>query len=186
MKTILVPLVVASLFTAGAACAESWTIDKAQSELGFTATQTGSKFTGHFTRYDATIDFDPAHPEAGHATATIDMTSAVTGDKQRDAMLPDADWFDVAQFPQARFEATRFDAKGGNVYEAVGKLTIRGVTKDVVLPFTLQTANGVTTADGTLPILRSDYGVGQGAWATGQWVGLDVTVMLHVTATPSR
>ncbi|MEI9984667.1 MAG: YceI family protein [Aliidongia sp.] len=65
---------------------------------------------------------------------TIDLASARTGDTQRDTALPQPEWFDVASHPQASFEADHFIAKGGDSYEAPGKLTIRGTGRDVVLP----------------------------------------------------
>ena len=181
MNRMLIVLAV-MLFVVPALAAD-WTVDKSKSELGFTATQTGAKFTGHFTQYDAGIQFDPAHPEQGHAVITIDMASAVTGDKQRDQAIPGADWFSVKAFPMARFEAKTFRSTGKDTYEAAGTLTIRGISKDVTLPFTLKTANGIATVDGTLPLTRTDYGVGQGEWASGKWVGLDVTVTVHMVAT---
>ena len=75
------------LITSGAHAA-GWTVDKSKSTLGFTGTQSGTKFDGTFKTWDAAIDFDPANPAAGHATVTIDMASAATGDKQRDEAIP--------------------------------------------------------------------------------------------------
>ncbi len=66
----------------------------------------------------------------------------MTGDAQRDAALPQAEWFDTKANAQARFEATRFAARG-DAYEAIGTLTIRGIRRDAVLPFRL-TRDGAT------------------------------------------
>ncbi|WP_264785676.1 YceI family protein, partial [Gluconobacter cerinus] len=107
---------------------------------------------------------------------------AVTGDQQRDGALPGKDWFNVAGFPSAVFDAQSFRAMGGNSYEAVGTLTIRGISKPVTLPFTLD-INGTTAhAKGHLDLVRSDFGVGQGPWASGQWVSLNVGVDMDITA----
>jgi polyisoprenoid-binding protein YceI len=174
-----------SLFLiAGMARAETWTVDKAQSRLGFTGSQSGAEFSGTFKAFDAKIDFDPKNPAAGHASVDIDMASAVTGDKQRDEAIPGADWFAIAKFPHAHFEAIGFKALGGDRYEADGTLSIRDVKKDVALPFTLTFANGVATADGDLVLVRTDYGVGQGDWSSGEYVGLHVDVTVHIVATP--
>lgn len=183
MNRLAASFAAAALFVAPAsAWAAHWTVDPAKSTLGFSGTQTGTPFSGHFTKFDANIDFDPAHPEAGHASVVIDMASAVTGDTQRDESLPQADWFDVKDFPKADFEATGFRSKGDNDYEAVGTLTIRGLKKDVVLPFTLDVNGDIAAAKGKLTLVRSDYGIGQGAWATGQWVALEVDVNVDLTA----
>ncbi len=163
--------------------AAEWAVDMGHSTLGFTGSQGGSPFSGHFTRWQAEIAFDPANPAGGHARVVVDMTSATTGDSQKDQALPQPDWFDVKEFPQAEFVAAAFRPKGGNAYEAVGTLTIRGVRQDVVLPFTLDLDGDHAHAAGRLPLLRTDYGVGQGAWSTGQMVGLEVAATLDLTAT---
>ena len=129
------------------------------------------------------MDFDPATPEKGHAVVLIDLASARTGDAQRDEALPQKDWFDVGKSPQARYEATRFVDKGKGNYEAVGTLEIRGTTRDAVLPFHLETAGDQAHAKGHLDLVRTSFGVGQGAWATGQWVALEVGVDVDLKAT---
>lgn len=178
--------VVALSLLATPAFAASWTIDAAKSGLGFTGSQSGSAFSGKFARWDGKIDFDPANPATGHALITIDMTSAATGDKQKDESLPQSDWFDVKSFPKAVFEATSFRAKGGNAYEAVGKLTIRNQSKDVVMPFTLDVTGDQAHAKGHLDILRGDYGVGQGSWKSAEFVALEVGVAFDLTATRQK
>ncbi|MBS1092211.1 YceI family protein [Gluconobacter sp. Dm-74] len=171
-----------SFLAATPVLAADWTIDPAHSTIGFSGTQTGNAFTGHFGKFDGTISFDPAHPEEGHAKITIDVASATTADKQRDAAMPGSDWFNVASFPTATFEARSFRAKGGNAYEAVGTLTIRGVSRPETLPFTLDISGQTAHAKGHLDLIRSIFGVGQGPWATGQWVALQVGVSIDVTA----
>ncbi|GBQ88076.1 hypothetical protein AA13595_2312 [Gluconacetobacter johannae DSM 13595] len=164
------------------ALAADWTIDPAHSTLAFTGTQTGAKFTGHFKSFGGTIRFDPAHPDTGHALIAIDIASAATGDAQRDEAIPGADWFNVAQFPKATFEATGFQPKGGNAYEAHGTLTIRGISHPETLPFTLDITGNVAHAKGHLDLVRSSFGVGQGPWASGQWVALEAGVDIDITA----
>jgi len=163
--------------------AADWAVQTDKSHLGFSGVQTGAPFKGSFGTWRAEISFDPAHPEAGHAKVTIDLASARTGDTQRDTALPQADWFDVKHSPQATFEAAGFTPKSGDAYEAAGKLTIRGVAKDVVLPFTLAVAGDSATARGHLVLVRTVFGVGQGPWTSGEWVALDVGVDFDLVAT---
>lgn len=176
-------LLAAALF-AMPACADAsgWTVDAARSRLGFSGTQVGVPFKGRFKRFEAEIAFDPAAPEAGHAVVTIDLSSAETGDVQRDEALPQADWFAAKTTPQARFEAVRFVPKGGDAYEAVGRLTIRGIARDATLPFRLALAGDGARATGHLDLVRTDFGVGQGPWASGQWVALEVGVDVDLVA----
>lgn len=180
-STLAAALLVALSGTA--ASAATWTVDPAKSTLGFSGQQTGEPFTGRFKTWTAAIDFDPAHPEAGHISATVDTASATTGDPQKDEALPGADWLDAAGFAKASFEAKGFTAKGGDAYETTGTLTLRGASKPVVLPFTLTIAGDQAHAVGHAKLLRTDFGVGQGAWASGDYVALDVTVDLDITAT---
>ncbi len=168
---------------AGAASAATWTVDPAKSSLGFSGKQTGDAFSGRFKTFAATIDFDPAKPEAAHVSVTVDTGSATTGDQQRDEAMPGEDWFSAQAFPQAKFEATGFKPLGGDKYEADGTLTIRGAAKPVVLPFTLTIAGDTAHAVGHAELLRSAFGVGQGAWATDEYVAFEVGVDVDLTAT---
>jgi polyisoprenoid-binding protein YceI len=183
MKSLV--LLAALSLLATPALASDWAVDPAKSRLGFSGVQNGAPFRGNFGKWTAEIAFDPAHAEAGHAKVTIDLASAKTGDTQRDSALPQAEWFDVKAFPQASFEATGFVAKGGDAYEAPGRLTIRGLAKDVVLPFTLAVTGDKAAAKGHLSLVRTGFGVGQGVWATGEWVALDVGVDVDLVATKS-
>jgi len=168
-------------WTAPADAAE-WLIDAAHSRLGFSGNQGGTAFAGSFARWQGGIDFDPARPAAGHALITIEMASAATGDAEKDQLLPQPEWFDIKSFPKAVFEATSFRAKGGTSYEAVGSLTIRGISRPVVLPFTLDLAGDRAHATGTLDLVRTDFGIGQGMWSTPQTVALQVAVTLDLAA----
>jgi polyisoprenoid-binding protein YceI len=161
--------------TAHAADAPLWTVVPSQSTLTFTGTQTGTPFVGHFKTFTAAVAFDPANLAGSHISATVDMASAATGDPQKDGALPGKDWFDTASFRQARFASTRI-GKTGAGYVAEGTLTLRGVTKPVTMPFTFDIAGDTATARGHVDLLRADFGVGQGSWASDQYVGGKVGV----------
>lgn len=182
MNTRHLGLAAALLVSAVPATAAEWAIDPAKSAIKFSGVQVGAPFTGRFERFDAKVDFDPAKPEAGHATVLIDLASARTGDVQRDEALPQKDWFDVKSADQARFEASRFVDKGHGDYEAVGTLAIRGTSRPLTLPFHLTLDEGTARAAGHVGLIRTDFGVGQGPWASGQWVGLDVAVDIDLVA----
>lgn len=168
------------------ASAGEWTVDSAKSQLGFTGTMARAPFTGQFQHWNAAISFDPEHPEAGHALVKVDMTSAVTGDKQKDTALPQSDWFDAKTFPDAVFEVSSFNAKSGSSYDAIATLTMRGVRKDVTAPLSIEISGDTMHAKGGLKLVRSDFGVGQGQWTSAQWVALEVAAAFDVTATRKR
>lgn len=165
-----------------AASASEWAVDHADSRLAFSGSQLGEIFEGTFETFEAEIVFDPENPADGSATAVIDMASAKTGDRQIDSALPDPDWFHVREFPTARFEATQFNRVGENQYEAIGTLTIRDHTNDVVLPFSLEIEGDRARMQGALEIDRRDYGVGQGEWESDRFVGASVEISVFLSA----
>jgi polyisoprenoid-binding protein YceI len=179
MKALLLP---AALLAAGPACAAGWVMQPAASTLGFSGTQTGKPFSGIFQHWAAQIDYDPAQPQAAHVHIVIDTASAHTGDSQRDSALPDADWLNASAFPQAVFDATGFTPAGSDKFITTGTLTIRGISHKLTMPFTLDVAGSTATAKGQITLLRTDYGVGQGDWASGDWVALDAGVNFTLVA----
>lgn len=160
----------------------AWTVDKGASRLTFKSTFGGQDFTGTFRRWDAQIRFDPKQLAASKATVTIDMGSAATGDSQRDEALPTSDWFDTGKFPRATFVTTSFRSLGANRYQAAGNLTIRGVTKPIVLPFTLAITGDQARMNASIAINRTAFGVGQGQFASAETVPLNVAVDIAITA----
>jgi polyisoprenoid-binding protein YceI len=153
--------------------------DPAKSTLQFTFLQAGAKNQGRFTRFPVTFDFSPDNPTAGRLEVTVQMGSFTTGDQERDDTLRGDDLFAVAKYPQAHFTATQI-TRTANGFEALGKLTLRGVTRDLRVPFTFRTAteNGATVGymNGTTTLRRLDFGVGQGDWKATDQVGNDVEV----------
>jgi polyisoprenoid-binding protein YceI len=153
--------------------------DPARSSLEFTFVQAGAQNKGKFTRFPVVFDFAPDDLPASHLEVTIEINSLDTGDQERDDTLRSDDMFAVKKFPQAHFIATQFN-KTASGYEAAGKLTIRGVTRDVRVPFTFRTADerGITVGymSGKATVRRLDFGVGQGDWRSTEWVGNEVGV----------
>lgn len=172
----------AMVFRPAVAAASDWEIDSAKSSLAFSGTQTGAKFSGKFSRYNAVIAFDPDHLDLAHILVTVDLASAGTGDTQRDSALPGSDWFSASKYPQAKFEADKILKTGPNSFQAVGTLSLRGVTKPLVLPFEFQLDGNEGHAKGHASLNRAAFGVGQGAFSTGQWVGLDVGIDIDIFA----
>jgi polyisoprenoid-binding protein YceI len=157
--------------------------DPAKSSLQFTFVQAGATNTGKFTKFPVALDAAADGSAASKLDVTVDMTTMDTGDKERDDTLRGADLFSVAKFPQARFTATQI-TKTPAGFDALGKLTIRGVTRDQHVLFTLRVANeqghSVGYLTGKTVVHRLDFGVGQGDWKSTEWVGADVTVSYNV------
>jgi polyisoprenoid-binding protein YceI len=144
--------------------------------------QAGAEFEGRFTRFTPEIQFDPADLAGSRFVVEIDTRSANTQDRDRDTALASEEFFASEHWPTARFVTTGFAAKGKDKYEARGKLTIRDVTRDVLLPFSFAPAadgRHATLAGGTT-IRRLDFGVGQGEWTDTTWVGNEVKVRFEL------
>lgn len=151
---------VAKSAPAPAAMATRWNVDAAQSSIGFESSVSGQTFRGAFTHWTAFIAFDPAKLDASRVRVVIDSGSAMSGDTSRDATLKQANWFDVAHYPQAVFEAASFRAVSANHYEARGTLEIRGRKTPVVLPFTLTISGANADMQGALSLNRRALGLG--------------------------
>ncbi|MDO9165954.1 MAG: YceI family protein [Rhodoferax sp.] len=148
----------------------------AQSNVGFVVKQMGVPVEGHFKKFDAQISFDAAKPASNKVAFTVDIASATLGSAEVDAELPKAVWFNTAKFPQATFASSGFKALGGGKYEVAGKLSIKGQSRDVVVPLSMTQAGAVTIATGMLPIKRLVFKIGENEWADTSMVADDVQV----------
>ena len=155
----------------------------AQSEVQFTARQMGVPLEGHFKKFDAQVSFDPAKLATSQIAFTVDTGSATMGSRETDAELPKPTWFNVPQFPQATFQSGTIKALGAGKFEVAGKLSIKGVARDVVVPVTLVQTGATTTATGVLPLKRLAFKIGENEWADTSMVADDVQVKFKLALT---
>ena len=179
MKNILF----ASLTVLALAAQAAPQLQAAQSELQFTAKQMGVPIEGKFKRFDAQLSFDPKKPEAGKVSFTIDMGSATLGAAEFDAELVKTPWFNAKSLPQASFVSTSFKPSSAGKIDVAGKLTIKGVARDVVVPVQITQAGANSMATGQLAIKRLDFKIGEGEWADTSVVANDVTVKFKLAFT---
>jgi polyisoprenoid-binding protein YceI len=169
----------------GPAAPSHYVLDQAKSTLEFSFTQAGAQNKGKFTRFPVSFD-PPANGAGGRLEVTIEVGSLDTGDQERDDTLRSDDLFAAKKFPQAHFTATQF-TKTAQGFEALGKLTVRGVTRDARVPFTFRTAQeggaSVGYMNGKTSIRRLDYGVGQGDWKATDQVADEVGVSFALRLT---
>lgn len=159
----------------------AWTVSK-DSTLNFSAAWAGSAIEGRFKRWTADILFSPQALDRSKLTVSIDMTSAATGDDQRDGSLPGDDFFAAATHPKATYAASKFRQTGEGRFVADGTLELRGVKKPVSLPFTLKIDGDTATARGVTTLDRTAFGVGQGEWASTDQIAGKVKVSFAITA----
>jgi polyisoprenoid-binding protein YceI len=103
---------------------------------------------GHFKDIHGTVEFDPAHPTDASFQVRMDARNLWSGQPDRDAHLRSADFLDVENHPHITFQSRRVEQTGSHSYRVQGELTIRGVTRAV--------------------LLEVDY---LGQWQTPFWVG---------------
>ena len=111
----------------------TWTVDPAHSKVGFAVKHMGiATVRGEFTSFEGTLEIGEDLSTA-RVYGTVKAESVDTNEPQRDDHLRSPDFFDVAQFPELRFESTSIEALDDEEFRITGKLTIHGVTDDIVL-----------------------------------------------------
>jgi polyisoprenoid-binding protein YceI len=168
----------------------TWTIDPAHTSVEFSLKHLMiSTVRGRFGAVTGTIVLDEANPLASSVTAEIDVTSIDTRQEQRDAHLRSADFFDVETFPSIRFTSTRIE-RDGEHFDVYGDLTIRDVTREVVLHTSDEGRGGDPWGgqragfSATTKIDRRDFGLtwNQALETGGVVVGNDIKITLEVEA----
>lgn len=166
-----------------------WSIDAAHSTVEGVVRHLVSKVRVRFTAFDGTLDLGDDLTDS-RIEVTIDAASIDSNQPQRDEHLRTSDFLAVEEFPTLTFVSTGIEARGGDRYAVTGDLTIRGVTRSVVLDASyLGLARdpwGSTKAafSATTSIDRADFGVNwnQALEAGGVMVGRTVTIELSVQA----
>ena len=110
-----------------------WNVDPEHSTIEFRVVHMlVSKTTGHFTEYQGFIDMDAEAETVKAIEAAIKTASVNTNHAKRDAHLRNADFFDVEKYPTMTYRMKQYQ-KTADGYQAVGELTLHGVTKDITL-----------------------------------------------------
>ena len=167
---------------AAATAAPTWVVDKAASRIGFRVVYSGAPLEGAFRNWDAQIAFDPKNLATSRVSVTVDLASVTANDPDAQEALPCADWFDTRRTPRATFVANTFRDLGAGRYQALGTLNLRGVSRPLVLPFTLSISGNQAKMTGSATLDRAQFGVGQGQFKSGDTVALNVAVNVAVTA----
>jgi polyisoprenoid-binding protein YceI len=148
----------------------------AQSEIVFTTRQMGAPVEGRFGKFGAQITLDPRKPETGSVAFSIDTGSARFGSAELDAEVPKPTWLNVAKFPQATFQSSAIKAAGPGRFDVTGTLSIKGQSRDIVVPVQVTQAGGSSAASGAFTIKRLEFKVGDGDWADTSMLANDIQV----------
>lgn len=183
-------LVTAVLLLAGLAAAQDFQIDQAHSQVGFGVKHLMiSTVRGHFNDFAGTIHYDPKDASKSSVQVTIKTASIDTGNAARDNDLHNSEFLEVAKFPEMTFASKKVEKRGERLV-LVGDLTLKGVTRQVEIPFTVNGpiqdpwGNERIAAEGSTTINRRDFGVtyARKMQDGSAVVGDEVTVTLEVEA----
>ncbi len=159
-----------------------WTVDKAASKIGWSTTFQGEAINGGFGNYSSQIAFDPDRLAQSHVKVSIDLASVASGDNDRDGTLKSDQFFNVASFPKATYEASKFSKTDATHFVAHGRLSLHGVTKPLDLPFSLAIKGGVADMSGTASLDRTAFSVGSGDYASTDAIPAAVKVAITLKA----
>jgi polyisoprenoid-binding protein YceI len=182
MKRLLLPLLLFAALNAHAVEYSNVIADKSQ--LSFTSKQMGVPVEGKFGKFTATLNFDPAKPETGKAQIEVDLASVDAGSKDANDEVVGKGWFNAKEFPKARFVSSSVKALGNNRFEAKGQMTIKGKTRDMTVPFSYKPDGANALFEGMLPLQRTQFGIGEGAWADTSVVADEVPIKFRLVASP--
>ena len=163
---------------AGAVSAQ--TIDAARSSVSATFKQMGVPVEGKFKKVGGQVGYDPANPTAAQAKVDVDVASFDLGDPQYNREVQQKDWFDGARFPAASFVSTSVKAAGAGRLEVGGKLTIKGRSVNVSMPLSAHSEGGTTVFEGSVPIRRLAFSIGEGEWKDTALLADEVIVKFHL------
>ena len=159
-------------------------VEVGASKIQFSGEHAGEAFSGAFEQYQAVIAVDDETGKLTNIRAIFDTSSAKTGNKMYDGTLPEQDWFDVENHPEAQFVSTDIqadEAAGG--YKVVGDLTIKGHSAPVSFDLTLSNpAEPPVRIQGQFEIDRLAYKVGFESDPEAEWVSRGIPVTLDLQA----
>ncbi len=186
----LATALIVGVCTASAIEAAEYALDPDHSNVQFSVpVMAVSKVTGKFMRYDVRMSAGKASDlSQAKVTAVIEMASVDTGSDFWDGKLRTPAFFDVAKYPEIRFESRRVRKVGGR-WEAVGSLSLHGITKEIKLPFEIRGRFDGPHPDENIGIRatfsfdRRDYGMAWKDNPEAKVVGNKVTVDIALLAT---
>jgi polyisoprenoid-binding protein YceI len=181
-------LVVAAALLCAAPIAGAQQLVVEKSFVRFVSKQMNVPVEGIFRKFTAQIAWNAAKPEASTARIELEPGSIELGMEDINKEARGKDWFDSAAQPKATFVSTSVRSVSPGRFESVGKLTIKGKTRDVVAGFSARPEAGGMLFEGAFPIKRLDFGIGEGSWGDPNVVANEVEIRfrLQLSAQPAK
>lgn len=172
------------------AAARGWELDKAHSNFYFRVGHIFSKVDGQFNDFSGEVKFDPDNLAESRFFFEIKTDSINTNIAKRDKHLQSGDFFDAGKFPLMTFESIKITDVGNNLYQVLGKFTVKGEAYELMLPLALAGVKDhpavkdkeVIGFNGEVTIDRLAYKVGTGKFFEMGVVGKDVEILVTLEA----
>ena len=157
------------------------TLDETKSVVNFSVSNLGiNTVNGTFTGMKGVVKFDPANPAQSRFETSVSAATIHTGNEERDAHLKNEDFFEVEKYPIIRFQSQNIK-KSGTGYEVSGTLTIKDVSQQVAIPFSVKKSGSETTLTGNLKVNRKEYGLGSsyGSFMIGSEIKVQIVCVVR-------
>jgi len=169
-------LLTAMALMAGLTFTENWKSDAANAKISFSIKGPFGTVNGNFTGLKTEIQFDEKDLSGSSVSASIDPATVSTGIGLRNRDLrKKEEWFDTDKYKEISFHSRKIE-KTADGFKAIGELTMKGVTKPAVIPFTFEAKGATGVFKGQFTLKREDYNLGK----SGGSVGSEVTIKLEV------
>jgi len=155
-----------------------------ESDISFVADVTGQETPGLFTDADIVAAIDETNLAASSISARVQTASVTSSDYEVASSLPDEDWFDVKNYPEAVFQSSLIESVNGEI-SVTGKLTLKGTTQQVSFPMTLMVEDDKQVARGEFSIDRRDFTIGMVTQSDDEYVSFDVLIRFRFEIIPS-
>jgi polyisoprenoid-binding protein YceI len=157
-------------------------IDLSKSTVSATFKQMNVPVDANFTKFSAMVDFDANKLDAAKASIDIHIPSFDLGDPDYNHEVQKKEWFNGSQFPKASFISSKIKSLTAGKFEVSGKLTIKGKTAEVSFPLTLKKEGSAQIFEGSLPIRRLAFSIGEGEWKDTSIVADEVIIKFRIFA----
>jgi len=176
----IIPLFILNLFVFNSFAGSQ---DIIESSIRFDIKNAGITVEGNFSGLEGSIHFDPADYTKSHVDLSIASNSIQTGINSRDNHLRKAEYFDVEHFPSIRLKSRFFGkATEENAFRGYFTLTLKGISKDITLPFTCIKEGDKYRIRGSFNLNRRDYGVGNKSLIMGDEVTIHINILVSSEA----
>ena len=174
MKTLLfISLVV--LFS-GLPLTGNWNADASKAKIAFSLDGPFGEVHGSFTGLISEFQFDEKDLSKSSITASIDAATVNSGVGLRNTHLRNEEqWLNIAKYPRIHFKSTKIEKTDAG-FSASGTLTLKNVSKPIVIPFTFSSSGNSGVFKGQFSIKREDYNLGKKGGSVGETIKINIEV----------